>query len=91
MSFEPFQVATPKGDVKAKAPVKPKPEEIPIAPEPVALPAPVVKKTRAKRPPRTVEDDLGEHVVFMKLYNDMTKLPKGPRLRILNALLKALS
>ena len=90
MSFEPFQVAKPKAEPKAKAEAKPAPKPVQATPEiPPAAAAPV-KKTRAKRTPRAAPE-IDEHMLFMRLYNELGELSKGPRSRVLTALTKALA
>ena len=94
-----FEVAAPKAAPKAAktpavnqlgAPVEPKPKRQPPKQDVVAaadvLP---VKKTRRKRAPRVAGAD--EHMLFMRLYNELGGLPKGARSRLLAALTRQLT
>lgn len=96
-----FEVAKPKGEQKpAKAvvatnslgaPVEPKPKRQPPKQDVVAA-ADVtpVKKIRRKRTPR-VPDLLDEHMLFMRLYNELGGLPKKARERLLDSLTRQLT
>ena len=99
-----FQVAAPKAEPKTKAPSRVMDQALnglgaPVEPKPARqTPAKItnpsvdlepIKKTRRKRTPR-VPDLLDEHMLFMKLYNELWSLPKKPRERLLGALTRQL-
>ena len=100
-----FEVAKPKPEAKPVkqaaptnalgAPVEPKPKATPKPRQPpkqdVVAAADVVptRRTRKKRAARV--DTADEHMLFMRLYNELKELPKGARSRLLAALIKALT
>jgi hypothetical protein len=92
-----FEVAKPKASTNALgAPVEPKPKAAPKPRQPpkqdVVAAADVVpvKKTRKKRTPRA-PDLLDEHMLFMRLYNELGGLPKKARERLLDSLTRQLT
>lgn len=85
-----FEVAPPKAEPKAKPKPAPKPEPKTEWPDDVAVKAEAApKKTRKKRAAPVQEID--EHMLFMKLYNELSELPKGSRSRLLASLTKQLA
>jgi hypothetical protein len=91
-----FEVAKPKSGTNALgAPVEPKPKPAPKPRQPpkqdVVAAADVVptKRTRKKRAARV--DTADEHMLFMRLYNELKELPKGARSRLLVALARQLT
>ena len=106
MSDQLFTTATPKAEKVAKAERQPPAQDVVAGQDVVKAPrvrkirtvqgstiagvaieAPV-KKTRKKRVSR---DATGEHMLFMKLYNELNELPKAARSRLLEALSEQLT
>jgi hypothetical protein len=101
-----FEVAKPKAEAKPPKPApvmvaeaqemeaaaksKPKPRQPPVRDVIAHEDTVPVKKTRRKRSPRVVEE-IDEHMLFMKLYNELGALPKGVRSRLLSALARQLT
>ena len=95
-----FEVAKPKTEAKPRdagitnlaeqAAAKPKRVRQPPKQDVVAA-ADVVptKRTRKKRTARV--DTADEHMLFMRLYNELKELPKGARSRLLAALTRQLT